>query len=230
MIPVSAETMSEIDRLAREEYGISQEYLMERAGSAVASTILHDNQTQKFSDVLVLCGKGNNGGDGFVTARLLYPEFGNRLRLYIPEPGSIKVGSSLMNFNRTQSIGIIPKELSSGLRELSDISKDTLVVDALLGTGYHGAMVGEFGDIAEQVNSLGLRVYSVDLPSGLDATTGDVLGKCFLAFKTITFALPKCGFYRGRGPSVCGEITIADIGIPEKLVKKFQLTEDHSGS
>ena len=119
------------------------------------------------------------------------------------------------------SAGILLKELSSVLEDFSAFPRDLIVVDALLGTGYKGAMIGLYAEIAEKVNLSGAKIFSADVPSGLDATTGEILGKCFKAFRTVTFGLPKTGFYKQKGPEFCGEIVVADIGLPQDLVKEF---------
>ena len=221
VFPVSAEKMAEIDQRAQKEYGISQEVLMEKAGMAVADAVLSDMFHQKDQDILILCGKGNNGGDGFVAARHLFKKAGARVTLYAPEVDDIHRGAALANFKKAVTLGITMDRLSSVLGRLDGGVTETVIVDALLGTACRGAMTGLYGEIAEKVNSSGARVYSVDVPSGLNATTGEVIGKCFNACKTITFGLPKTGFYSGTGPKACGEIVVADIGFPEELLKKF---------
>jgi hydroxyethylthiazole kinase-like uncharacterized protein yjeF len=221
VVPVSAEKMAEIDLMAQTEYGISQEVLMEKAGMAVADAVLSDISDQQDRDIVILCGKGNNGGDGFVAARHLFSKVGGKVKLYAHEAENIREGAALANFKRAVNSGITVNSLSSVLGRLEGSVTELVVVDALLGTACRGAMTGAYGDIAEKVNSSGARVYSVDVPSGLNATSGEVMGKCFNAFRTITFGLPKTGFYRGRGPEICGEIIIADIGFPEALVKEF---------
>ena len=221
MVPVSAEKMAEIDERAQKEYGIRQEDLMERAGIAVANAILTDIPCREQKEILVICGKGNNGGDGLVAARRLFAEAGGKVRLYAPEAREIKEGAAFENLKKAVSMGMTSRELSSVLADIPGFWGQAVVVDALLGTGYRGAMTGIYGDIARKVNSLGLKVYSVDVPSGLDATTGEILGDCFKAFRTITFGLPKTGFYRRKGPDVCGDIEIADIGFPKGLLEEF---------
>lgn len=221
MKPVSAEKMAKIDEKARTDYGISQEYLMERAGSSVADTILKDVPAEKIENIFVLCGKGNNGGDGFVAARHLFGKLSRKIRIYIPDSRQIKVGAALENFKKAAALGIRTDVISSVLRDLSASPSGLVIVDALLGTGSIGAMEGEYGYIADKINSLGVKVYSVDIPSGLDATTGKIQGKCFRAFKTITFGLPKTGFYLLSGPEFCGDIEVVDIGFPKELLRDF---------
>lgn len=222
MVPVSAEKMAEIDEKARTDYGISQEYLMERAGSSVADTILKDVPAEKIENIFVVCGKGNNGGDGFVAARHLFGKLSRKVSIYIPDSRQIKAGAALENFKKTAALGIRTDIISSVLRDISAAPSGLVIVDALLGTGSRGAMEGEYGDIADKVNSLvGVKVYSVDVPSGLDATTGKISGKCFKAFKTITFGLPKTGFYLLSGPEFCGDIEVVDIGFPKELLQGF---------
>jgi hydroxyethylthiazole kinase-like uncharacterized protein yjeF len=218
---VSAEKMAEIDEAARTEFGISQLDLMEQAGTAVAEAVKRDVPLGTQADILVVCGKGNNGGDGFVAARHLFEYFGKNLRFCAPDAGDIREGAARENFNRLISLGLPSMDLFSVLSAITERSRDLIVVDALLGTGFRGSMTGLYGDIAEQACCSGARVYSADIPSGLDATTGKVRGKCFRAFKTITFGLTKSGFYTEMGPEVCGDIEVADIGFPKDLLERF---------
>ena len=221
MVPVSAEKMSEIDERARTEYGISQEFLMERAGVSIAESVLLDISPEGSKHIIVICGKGNNGGDGFVAARHLFSRGYPDVDLYFPGTGEVKSGATFDNLKKAVSAGILLKELSSVLEDFSAFPRDLIVVDALLGTGYKGAMTGLYAEIAEKVNLSGAKIFSADVPSGLDATTGEILGKCFKAFRTVTFGLPKTGFYKQKGPEFCGEIVVADIGFPQDLVKEF---------
>ncbi len=217
MIPVSAEKMAEIDERARSEFGIKQSYLMERAGIAVAEAVLSAMDPSRMAGISVLCGTGNNGGDGFVAARHLKGRFQGDLLLFAPPEQKVRPGAALQNFKKTVSEGIAVNDLAAFLENPSD----HLLVDALLGTGFSGAMTGLYADIAEKANLSGAEIYSVDVPSGLNATTGDVPGECFKARSTVTFGLPKTGFYSGKGPRMCGEIIVADIGFPKKLIEDF---------
>ncbi|HPN72649.1 MAG TPA: NAD(P)H-hydrate epimerase [Candidatus Omnitrophota bacterium] len=221
MVPVTAEKMAEIDEKARVFFGLKQEDLMERAGLSVAETLISESYRYNPQNIIVLSGKGNNGGDGFVSARRLFSVFGTKVVLYSAPERDIRPGSALSNFHRAKASGIKISALGEALKDNSAFNGNTAVIDAIFGTGYKDAMSGVFGKIADMVNKSGARVYSVDVPSGLNATTGEVLGSCFRADRTITFGLPKTGFYSGRGPEFCGKIDVVDIGFPKELLKDF---------
>jgi hydroxyethylthiazole kinase-like uncharacterized protein yjeF len=221
LLSVSAEKMAEIDKRAREEYGLSQEYLMERAGESVARIVLKNIPPGSSKDIMVICGKGNNGGDGFVAARYLARMNSEKVRVYFSGSDSVSQGAAFENLKKAEAFGISLKDLSSVQDDIPGTGNELIVIDALLGIGCRGPMTGSFADIAKKINTLGAEVYSVDVPSGLNATTGEVLGECFRASTTVTFGLPKTGFYKGQGPDFCGRISLVDIGFPPELISEF---------
>ena len=221
MKPVTAKEMAEIDRIAQEEYGISQSILMENAGRSVADAVLADTPEISKSSIAIFCGRGNNGGDGFVGARHLYAKKPKRLTIYVSGAEKIKPGAAKDNFDKISGFGMEIRdagELLSLEKERGDLS---VFVDSLFGTGFKGALPAEYREIAEWVFVQGCRVYAVDVPSGLDATSGEAPGGSFKASKTVTFGLPKKGFYAGKGPEACGEIIVADIGFPRELLERY---------
>jgi hydroxyethylthiazole kinase-like uncharacterized protein yjeF len=219
--PVTAEEMAEIDRVAQEEYGISQSTLMENAGRSVAEAILADTSRLSGSSITVVCGRGNNGGDGFVAARYLWRQRPKRITVYVSDPAKIKPGAAKDNFEKISGTGVEIRDAMDFMsleKERGDLS---VFVDSLFGTGFKGALPDIYGEISEWVRARGVRVYAVDVPSGLDATSGEAPGGSFKAFKTVTFGLPKKGFYAAEGPQSCGEIVVADIGFPRELLERY---------
>ncbi len=219
MKPVTAEQMAEIDRRAREEYGISQHVLMENAGRSVAETIIADSDDVTRERIAVFCGKGNNGGDGFVAARYLADAKPARLTVYVPDVEGIRPGAAVDNFRAVRDRGLDIRSLIG-----FDYSKEgpfTVMVDAIFGTGFKGELDGERKRIARALKNAAVRSYAVDLPSGLNATTGKASKDCFRADKTITFGLAKQGFFVEDGPGVCGEVVVADIGFPRELLEEY---------
>lgn len=180
----------EIDRLAVEKYGIPSERLMENAGSAMAREILADLSWDRGRHVLVLCGTGNNGGDGKVIARLLRREKKLRVREF-DVPGDMPAPA--------------------------DLEGAGLIVDAIFGVGLNRPIEGRLRDLIEQVNQVETVRIAVDLPSGLDADRGVVLGACVKAHRTLTCGLAKPGFFFQEGPARCGRITVLKIGFPKEL-------------
>ncbi|MBD3379251.1 MAG: NAD(P)H-hydrate epimerase [Candidatus Omnitrophica bacterium] len=217
MKSVTASRMAEIDRIAQEEYGIPQISLMENAGRAVYAEILKALEGEYIENIYILCGKGNNGGDGFVAARHLYGSFGEKVRVYAVDAEGMKEGAARKNMERASSlIHILPAE-----NFLDEDIHQSVLVDALFGTGFTGEVRGISSGVIDKINAPGCPVFSVDVPSGLDATTGKASKHCVKASKTITFGLPKKGFYENEGPEKCGKIVVADIGFPKELLDKY---------
>ena len=214
--------MSKIDREAQCFYGISEVVLMENAGKAVAELVLEDFAHKlKNEKIAVLCGKGNNGGDGFVIARYLFNESPKAVVIYAPPATKIKKGPALTNYMIAKKMGIAIKPLSLFLK---DVRKDrfTITVDALFGTGFKGVLEGVFSDLGEAVNSSKIKKrYAVDIPSGLDATTGKASRNSLAAAKTITFGLPKTGFYVQDGPFLSGKVIVKNICFPRRLLAPY---------
>lgn len=215
---VTASQMAEIDRRAQEEYGIPQTLLMENAGRSVAKEILDDHKDIKDLHIAIFSGKGNNGGDGFVAARYLAGYLPKRIVVFVPALSDVRSPAAYDNLKLLQKSGI--DILTFGEFPKSGGGFD-IAVDAMFGTGFRGELLSMYAVIGRTLNSLGMKVYAVDIPSGLDATTGIASAGCPKARKTITFGLPKTGFYVNDGPGICGEIAVKDIGFPIELIEEY---------
>jgi len=192
--------------------GVQSLELMENAGRAVA-----DCATDRFPSrrIRVLCGPGNNGGDGFVAARLL-SERGNEVRLaLLGERHSLRGDAASMAARWQGSIELLSAEFVSGAE---------LVVDALFGAGLSRPLEGIARDCAAKLNALGTPVIAVDVPSGLSGDTGRPPddGDCIHAEATVTFFRPKPAHVLMPGRMFCGEVIVADIGIPESAIEKIK--------
>ena len=216
MTHVTSEIMAEIDRRAQEEYGISQDFLMESAGLAVANNVVKDCKNIKKSKIIILCGKGNNGGDGFVVARCLKDLGAENIVVYVLGKGEIKKGAAFKNYVKAVDTGINIRPLEKF--EKSDYEADVLI-DALFGTGFKGELPAIVLDIITGGHYS--KIYAVDIPSGLDGTTGKVQTIGFFCYKTITFGLPKKGFLLEAGPKMTGEVIVETIGFPEPLIDQY---------
>jgi NAD(P)H-hydrate epimerase len=214
-----AETMRSIDRWAIEERGVPGLDLMERAGTGVARAV---ERLAGGSPAVVVCGKGNNGGDGLVAARLLR-EAGRQVTVVCVAPPDEFTGDARVNLERLPGEGPVRLDGASWAGEqqppVSDSSTGALagasvVVDALLGTGFQGEPRGEVADAIQAINDLGARVVSVDVPSGVDASTGVVAGRAVRATLTVTFHAAKPGLWIHPGKAHTGELETIDIGIP----------------
>ena len=220
-IGVTAQEMAEIDRRAQEEYNIPQAVLMENAGQAVAEVILSETPSIKNEKIACFCGRGNNGGDGFVLARLLAKESPMRLTAYASGAEKMKKGAARDNFLAAKEMKIEIKPLEDFLSLEARADEYTISVDAIFGTGFKGELPEECKALGKTLNTSSLKKYAVDIPSGLDSTKGIASEGCLRAEKTITFGLPKQGFYREDGPEVCGEIIVKNVGFPEELLKEY---------
>lgn len=213
----TSEQCREMDRQA-EALGISVESLMHEAGRAVAACAL-----EKFSEarrIVVLCGKGNNGGDGLVAARLL-AEHQRRVEVLIAAPRSELNSNAERELERLREPGIAP--IASPDREwesrLNQLRSADLLIDALLGTGAKGAPAGEVAQAIEAANSSGRPILAVDVPSGIDADSGAAMGRAIAAARTVTFGLAKPFAFQGAGLLAAGEVEVATIGFPEALLE-----------
>lgn len=219
---LTREEMRELDRKAIEEYKIPGIVLMENAGRNVAEEILKMLDDPQQAKVAILCGKGNNGGDGFVVARHLH-NHGISVDVFLVAKVSdiLKDGDTGTNLQILLNMKIPVKEIldipsiNNILKELKDCN---MLVDALFGTGLSGNVREPFKTLINGVNTLNNPRVSVDIPSGLDCNTGKILGAAIKATKTVTFAIAKKGFYLNDGPGYTGKVIVSDISIPRELI------------
>jgi NAD(P)H-hydrate epimerase len=219
---VTREEMRELDRKAIEVYEIPGIILMENAGRNVAEEVYKMTDTQNKIKVAVLCGKGNNGGDGFVVARHLH-NCGITVGVFLVAKISDIVKDAdagtnlkiLLNMKIAIREILLNTEMNNILMELCSYD---IIVDALFGTGLSGDVREPFKMLIDGVNNLNRPIVSVDIPSGLDCNNGNILGTAMKATKTVTFAAGKRGFYLGNGPLHTGEIIVTDICIPKELI------------
>jgi len=202
-----------IDIKANNLLGVPLIILMENAGRVVAEEAFRINRRKK--RVAVFCGKGNNGGDGFVAARHLLVA-GIKPEIFLAGKISDVENEARLNLEillkLKQKVIEIKKESLNSLK--NKIHKYDLIIDALLGVGLKGEVIGIFRDLIEVINSSGAYILSVDVPSGLDATSGKVLGCCLKADETLTFIAKKRGMVYRDGPAYCGRVVVKDLGVP----------------
>jgi hydroxyethylthiazole kinase-like uncharacterized protein yjeF len=200
-----AERMRAIDRWAIEDRGVSSLDLMERAGAGVARAV---ERLVPDGPVVVICGSGNNGGDGLVVARLLR-DAGREVTVVCTSAPARLNGDAQANLERLP--GEAPLELARGVGALTAAS---VVVDALLGTGFAGEPRGGVGEAIAAIATCSAPVISVDVPSGVDASTGVVSGVAVHARTTVTFHAAKPGLWIHPGKAHAGKVEVLDIGIP----------------
>jgi NAD(P)H-hydrate epimerase len=194
---LTSEQAREVDRLAAQTFGIPVEWLMEAAGWQLARHCQ--------APTLVLCGKGNNGGDGLAAARHLQ-RWGRLAGVACTERAAL-TGPAAKEALALEAAGVT-------IAAAPDYDGAELILDALLGTGLKRAPEGRYAEWIEGINASGCRVVAADLPSGLEADSGRAFEPTVRAWVTVTLGLPKPGLLKGAGPRVAGEVWVADIGIP----------------
>ncbi len=222
---VTAQQMRELDRLAIEDRDIPSLRLMEAAGRAVAERAALLTEGTNHRPIAILCGRGNNGGDGLVAARHL-AQLGRRVQVFLAAPRQEISGDAAANLTRLEAAGIAPTEVSDTEPVVRACCGASLVIDALLGTGLSGKVRGLPGALIEALNDCGARVLAVDVPSGLDADSGEPLGLAVRAVETVTMGLPKIGLFLHPGVDYAGRVTVADIGFPADLVEQTPSVAD----
>lgn len=221
MIPlVGAEEMRRIDRLAIDTHGLPSLDLMERAGAGVAQAVLHHLGDLEGRRVVLFCGPGNNGGDGFVAARHL-ERYGAEPVVAVFAQVSRLAPDAQVNATRWEDDGGALHELLTEAdlqRFLAGLGPVDVAVDALLGTGSSGAPRGLLEPAIRAFNDLDALKIAVDIPSGIDADLGRVPGLAVVADHTVTLGLPKRGHYLHPARDRVGRLDVVDIGLPEAAV------------
>jgi hydroxyethylthiazole kinase-like uncharacterized protein yjeF len=207
--------MRQMDKRAVAEYDIPTEILMENAGDAVYSVIQKELgiEGKKFA---VLCGPGNNGGDGFVVARKLHSR-GGEVKVFLLSDRNKYQGAAKKNLEIIERFPIQIKEVKSTRQIENDISSSDAIVDALLGTGLDRNVVGLLSQAIEIVNASGKKVFAVDIASGINGDNGREMGVSIKADATITFGLPKIGNLLYPGYNRGGKLYLAHISFPNSL-------------
>ncbi len=217
---VTPDEMKRIDAFAIKEIGIPGVVLMENAGRATFEAA-YKSLAGGSLPALVFCGRGNNGGDGFVVARHL---INNGIETHVFLVGAISKikGDARVNLRILKKMGVtVSRVTAKGLPELRQrMRRCGIIIDALLGTGLSGEVTGLYRDVISLINEAGCPVLAIDIPSGLDGATGKPLGIAVVANMTITFQLPKTGFEDPQSRRYTGELKVVDIGIPVHLYKR----------
>jgi NAD(P)H-hydrate epimerase len=221
---VTRDEMRELDRSTIEDFGTPSLLLMERAGQGVLRAIRDRHPDLAGLVCLIVAGSGNNGGDGFVVARLLR-EHGADVTVMALAPAAELRPDARTMLARFEALGGRVHVLRgtaghpAGHRRLAAAAEESdLIVDALFGTGFHGELNGLHSEVIAILNEAragGAEVVAIDVPSGLDADTGAVPGGCIEADLTVTLGFAKVGCFLDPGREAVGELEVADLGIPD---------------
>ena len=218
---LNAAQMREADRFTIEDIGIPSLVLMENAGRQVVAAIEAAYEARLEGRVAVLCGRGNNGGDGFVVARTL-AQRGIEASVFVVGALAEVRGDARTNLDILGRLGITVVEVNDEQTwelHFSEISQCTLIVDAIFGTGLTSGLSGMMDTVVADVNAAGIPIVSIDLPSGLSADTPHLVGACIDASMTVTLGAPKLPLVLLPGEAHAGDVVIADIGIPQEVLE-----------
>lgn len=211
-----AEQVRNIDRLAYEEGSIPSVVLMENAALSCVDAVIQKFGSIQNRRIGIFCGKGNNGGDGFAIARHL-TNHGAVADVFLVCGDEFR-GDALINFEIVEKTGINIEHLyNSDMMEYVIPSYD-IVIDAIYGTGIHGEIEGLSAEIIDKINDFSKYTVSVDIPSGLNADTGEICGVCVRADMTVTFAAYKMGMFLYPGADMTGEVILSKISIPDYIL------------
>jgi len=211
---LSRDEVREVDRHAIEDLGIPGVVLMENAGRGVTEAVQDLLADVERPSVAVVCGRGNNGGDGYVVARHL-TNAGVPVAVYLLcEPGALK-GDARINFEIISRMAI-PVVRVNGPSDLVPAAEASVIVDAIFGTGLRGAVREPYNGVIRFLNELNRPIVAVDIPSGLDCDTGKPMGVAVRAARTVSFVAAKKGFANPASTTYTGEVIVADIGAPRR--------------
>jgi NAD(P)H-hydrate epimerase len=227
--------VAEIDREAMDD-GIDSKLLMKNAGDGISKEIISDYESKNLKRAargLIVCGSGNNGGDGFVAAMNLVL-YGMSVAVFYISPEKKLSTDSQFYFKKLKSFENIiayylnfeDKKISSSFEE--ELAKVDFILDAIFGTGLHGKNIyGPAAEVIKIINSvkdkdIDKKIYSIDIPSGIDSDNGKILGTAIKADKTITFGCKKIGLVSYPGAHYAGDVKVIDIGIPEKYFGRYE--------
>jgi NAD(P)H-hydrate epimerase len=216
--------MREADRRTIQEIGIPSIVLMENAGRQAVAAMEGAFEDLASSRVAVLCGRGNNGGDGFVVARTLIQRNVETAVFLIGSVSEVQ-GDARTNVEVLGRIGLTLVEITNAQEwelHFSEMSECDIIVDALLGTGFHGELTGLLQTIVADVNALGVPVVAIDLPTGVSADSSEVQGEAIEASMTVTLAAPKIPLVFPPADRHGGDLVIADIGIPYPVIDELE--------
>jgi len=207
--------MRNLDRQAMSDFGITQEMLMENAGEAAYFVILREFgvKGKKFA---IFCGAGNNGGDGFVVARKIHSTGGEVKVFFLGKRDGLK-GSARKNFDIISKMPIEVRDIKSIEQAREAVLNCDAIVDAIFGTGLSREVAGIYRDTIQVINESKKKVFSVDIPSGINGDTGQVMGSAIRSDYTITYGLPKIGNMLYPGFDLCGKLYVSHISFPPSL-------------
>ena len=220
---LNTQQMREADRQTIADVGIPSIVLMENAGRQAVAAMEAAFDDLASSRVGVLCGRGSNGGDGFVVARTLAQRGIEAVVYLLGSVGDVR-GDARTNLEILGRVGVTVVEVTNAQEwelHFSEVSECDLIVDAIVGTGFHGPLTGLLETVVADVNGLGVPVVAIDLPTGVSADSHEIDGEAIEASMTVTLAAPKLPLILPPADAYGGDLVIADIGIPGAVIDEL---------
>ena len=217
---ITGSQMASIDRRAIDS-GVPGIELMEAAGQGITRVVENLLGELQNRHIVILCGKGNNGGDGFVVARQAIQR-GAKVQVFTATSANEITGDAKTNFNRLPSDSVQSVDRIATVQNA--LTNADIAIDALLGTGIRGPARGIYADLINALSRAKCPIVAVDIPSGLNADTGKIEGPCATATCTVTFALPRIGHFFYPGRAQCGKLHLIDIGIPSAAIENERIS------
>lgn len=219
---LSVKKIQKLDEDTIKKYGVPSLILMENAGRTISNEIRRLLKSRIQKSACVVCGIGNNAGDGFVAARHLL-DAGFDVSIYVAGSAKKLKVDAKKNYQILKNLKYSIKEVKNfSAADINTIKGADVVVDAIFGVGLNRKIIEPFKSIIETLNHEANRIISVDIPSGLDGTTGKTFGACIRANRTVSFTVAKKGFFVNDGPAHTGKVIVRDIGIPKKLIDRIK--------
>ncbi len=212
---LTSQQIYKIDKLATEKFLIPSYILMENAGRAVAEIVKKYAKKNKLNKILIFCGPGKNGGDGFVCARYLFI-WGFKVCVVTFVDKNKYSGDTLQNYEILERLKVKIQKFEYKKVKLM-INKYDVIIDAIFGIGLSRPVEGEFKDAIEIINKSNKTIFSIDVPSGLNADTGEILGCAVKPSFTVTIGFLKSSFKLKHVKSLLGKLKVVDIGYPNKV-------------
>jgi hydroxyethylthiazole kinase-like uncharacterized protein yjeF len=220
---LNTQQMREADRQTIDEIGLPSIVLMENAGRQAVAAMEAAYDDLAAGRVGVLCGRGNNGGDGFVVARTLAQRGIETMVFLLGSVAEVR-GDARTHLEILGRVGLTVVEVTNAQEwelHFSEVSECDVIVDAILGTGFHGQLSGLLETVVADVNGLGVPVVAIDLPTGVSADSHEVEGEAIEASMTVTLAAPKIPLVLPPADAYAGDLVIADIGIPGSVIDEL---------
>jgi ADP-dependent NAD(P)H-hydrate dehydratase / NAD(P)H-hydrate epimerase len=221
---LNTQQMREADRQTIDDIGIPEIVLMENAGRQAVAAMEAAFEDLAASRVGVLCGRGNNGGDGFVVARTLAQRGIEAIVFLLGSVSEVR-GTARTNLEILGRVGVTVVEIANAQEwelHFTEVSECDLIVDAIVGTGFHGQLTGLLETVVGDVNGLGAPIVAIDLPTGVSADSHELEGEAIEASMTVTLAAPKIPLILPPADVFGGDLVIADIGIPAAVIDELE--------